>query len=97
MPNDFFDGFFGGDDEDDGHRDYRDYDAGPLQNAWEGAVEHSRFWDDYREDAQETLFDQFMDRFSRGGTREGMEEWLLMMGVEDYEFNWEAWREANGY
>lgn len=93
MPNDFFDGFFGGDDEDGP----RDYDAGDLQPVWDRALEYSRFWDDYRADAQDTLFDQFMDRFSRGGTREGMEEWLVMMGIEDYEFDWQAWREANGY
>lgn len=96
MPNDFLDGLFGSGDDSE-PRDYRDYDAGPLQGAWESAVEHSRFWDDYREDAQDTLFDQFMDRFSRGGTRDGMEEWLLMMGIEDYEFDWASWREANGY
>lgn len=94
MPNDFFDDFFGGDDFEPGDQQY---DAEHLQVVWDDALERSRNWYDYREDAQTDLFYEFMDQFSRGGSRHGMEIWLLKMGIEDYEFNWRAWREANGY
>lgn len=93
MPGDFFDELFGdGEDE-----DREPYDAGDLQRAWDSAIHYSRYWEDFTPETQDVMFDRFMDAFSRGGTRFGMEEWFEDMGVDDLFFDWQAWREANGY
>lgn len=94
MPNDFYGNFFGSDDE---YEEAQQYDAGELQPLWNDMLEKTRFFYDYRRDAQDTLFYEFMDQFSRGGSRHGMELWLLKMGIEDFEFNWALWKEVNGY
>lgn len=94
MANDFFSGFFGDDEE---YEEAQAYDAGELQPLWDESLERSRFFYDYRQDAQDVLFDEFMDQFSRGGSRHGMEMWLVKMGIESYEFDWALWREINGY